>query len=128
MRQQRQRAEVTLRWGQRSPLVLVSPFIFRFIQVAINSSVPPFSKFSLWGFWNCAKLRLHSLRHFQAFFASSACAASADSYHFLQRCVASVAQRFFWVAPLSKSGRPLLAYGPNCSSQPTATRRLNSGR
>nr|WP_236953987.1 DUF1010 domain-containing protein [Klebsiella oxytoca] len=32
---------------------------------------------------------------FQAFLGSSACAASATSYHFLQRCAALVAQRFF---------------------------------
>ncbi|WP_240919308.1 DUF1010 domain-containing protein [Acidovorax sp. HDW3] len=33
-----------------------------------------------------------------------------------------------WVAPAFKSERFLLAFGSNHSSQPTATRRLNSGR
>jgi len=64
------------------------------MQAAINSSVSPFSKVSPWGFWRCAGLRPHSLRKFQAFLASSACAASATSYHSCSVAAASVAQRF----------------------------------
>ena len=60
----------------------VSPFIFRVMQAAINSSASPFSKGSPWGFWRSAGLRLGVLRQFQAFLASSPCAASATSYHF----------------------------------------------
>ena len=46
-----------LAYGQ--PLILsVSPFIFRVMQAAINSSASPFSTVSPWGFWRSAGLRL----------------------------------------------------------------------
>ena len=103
------------------PLTLaVSPLIFLFMQAYIHSSASPLSKVSPLGFWRCAGLRLSALRRFQAFFASSACAVSAISYHSCS--VASLPWRsaFSWAAPVFKSGRPLLAFGSNCSSQPTA--------
>ncbi|WP_453934284.1 DUF1010 domain-containing protein [Acidovorax temperans] len=90
------------------------------MQASIYSSAPPISKVSPLGFWRCAGLRLSALRRFQAFLASSACAVSATSYHSCS--VASLPWRsaFSWAAPVFKSGRPLLAFGSNCSSQPTA--------
>ena len=45
------------------PLTLVvSPFIFRFMQASIYSSASPISKVSPLGFWRCAGLRLSALR------------------------------------------------------------------
>ena len=98
----------------------VSPFIFRFMQASIYSSGSPISKVSPLGFWRCAGLRLSALRRFQAFFASSACAVSATSYHSCS--VASLPWRsaFSWAASIFRVGRPLLAFGSNHSSQPTA--------
>jgi len=90
------------------------------MQAAINSSVSPFSKVSPWGFWRCAGLRLYSLRQFQAFLASSACAASATSYHSCSVAPLPWRSAFAWAAPVFKSGRSLLAFGSNYSSQPTA--------
>ena len=98
----------------------VSPFIFRFMQARIYSSVSPFSKVSPLGFRHGAGLRLHSLRWFQAFLASSACAASADSYHSCSAAPLPWRSAFSWAASIFKAGRPLLAFGSNCSSQPTA--------
>jgi len=65
------------------------------MQAAIYSSASPFSKVSPLGFRPPAGLRLHALRQFAAFLASSACQSSATSYLYWQRCAASVAQRFF---------------------------------
>ena len=107
-------------FGLRQPLKLyVSPFTFRVMQAAINSSALPFSKVSPWGFWRCAGLRLSALRKFQAFLASSACAVSATSYHSCS--VASLPWRsaFSWVAPFSKAGRSLLAFGSNSALKRT---------
>ena len=98
----------------------VSPFIFRFMQAYIHSSASPISKVSPLGFWRCAGLRLHSLRRFQVFLASSACAASATSYYFCSTASLPWRSAFSWAAPVFKAGRPLLAFGSNCSSQPTA--------
>ena len=98
----------------------VSPFIFRFMQASIYSSVLPFSKVSPLGFWPLAGLRLHSLRQFQAFLVSSACAASATSYHFCSAAPLPWPSAFSWAAHVFRVGRPLLAFGSNCSSQPTA--------
>ena len=103
------------------PLTLaVSPFIFRFMQASIYSSGSPFSQVSPLRFRRCAGLRLHSPRKFQAFLASSPCSASAASYHSCS--VASLPWRsaFSWAASVFRVGRPLLAFGSNCSSQPTA--------
>ncbi|RDD91705.1 DUF1010 domain-containing protein [Acidovorax sp. BoFeN1] len=90
------------------------------MQANIYPSGSPFSKVSPLGFWRCAGLRLHSLRQFQAFLASSACAASATSYHFCGAALLPWHCAFSWAAPVFKAGRPLLAFGSNCSSQPTA--------
>ena len=103
------------------PLTLaVSPFIFRFMQASIYSSAPPISKVSPLGFRRCAGLRLHSLRRFQAFLASSPCSASAASYHSCSVAPLPWPSAFSWAASVFRVGRPLLAFGSNCSSQPTA--------
>nr|WP_287951813.1 DUF1010 domain-containing protein [Diaphorobacter sp.] len=47
-------------------------------------------------------------RSFEAFLASSACAASANSYHSCSAAPLSWPSAFSWAAPLSKSGRFLL--------------------
>ena len=101
-------------------ILFVSPFIFRFMQASIYSSASPISKVSPLGFWRCAGLRLSALRKFQAFLASSACAASATSYHSCSAAPLPWPSAFSWAAHVFKSGRPLLAFGSNCSSQPTA--------
>ncbi len=98
----------------------VSPFIFRFMQASIYSRVSPFSKVSPLRFWRSGGLRLHTQRKFQAFLASSACAASATSYHYCSVAPLPWRSAFSLVASVFKSGRSLLAFGSNCSSQPTA--------
>ena len=98
----------------------VSPFIFRFMQASIYSSASPISKVSPLGFRRCAGLRLHSLRRFQAFLASSPCSASAASYHSCSVAPLPRPSAFSWAASVFRVGRPLLAFGSNCSSQPTA--------
>ena len=103
------------------PLTLaVSPFLFRVMQAAINSSASPFSKVSPWGFWRSAGLRLRSLGRFQAFWASGACVASAARYHSCSAAPLPWPSAFSWAAPVFKFGRSLLAFGSNYSSQPTA--------
>ena len=103
------------------PLTLaVSPFIFRFMQACIDSSASPFSKVSPWEFWRLAGLRLRSLGRFQAFWASGACVASAASYHSCSAAPLPWPSAFSWAAHVFKAGRTLLAFGSNCSSQPTA--------
>ena len=54
-----------------------------------------------------------------AFWASSACAASATSYHACSAAPLSWPSAFSWAAPVFKAGRPLLAYGSNCAVKPT---------
>ena len=98
----------------------VSPFIFRFMQASIYSSASPFSSVYSLGFWRWAGLRLDPLRRFQAFCASSACAASASSYYFCSAVPLPWPSAFSWVASVFKAVRPILAFGSNCSSQPTA--------
>ena len=98
----------------------VSPFTFRVMQAAINSSALPFSKVSPWGFWRSAGLRLRSLGRFQAFWASGACAVSATSYHSRNAAPLPWRSAFSWAASVFRVGRPLLAFGSNHSSQPTA--------
>ena len=100
-------------------ILFVSPFIFRLMQARIYSSDSPFSKVFPLGFWRSAGLRLHSPRRFRAFLTSSACTASASSYHFCSVAPLPWRGAFSWAAPVFKSGRPLLAFGSNCSSQPT---------
>ena len=101
----------------------VSPFIFRFMQARIYSSASPFSKVSLWWFWRSAGLRLRLLGRFQAFWASSACVASATSYHSCSDAPLSWPRAFSWAAPFCKSGRILLAFGSNSAFKPTRLRR-----
>ncbi|MGB6101255.1 MAG: DUF1010 domain-containing protein [Comamonas sp.] len=50
---------------------------------------------------------------FQAILASSACVASANSYHSCSAAPLSWSSAFSWAAPLSKSERSLLAFGSN---------------
>ncbi|MFC4473970.1 DUF1010 domain-containing protein [Comamonas denitrificans] len=90
------------------------------MQAAINSSASPFSKVSPLGFWRFAGLRLRSLGRFQAFWASGACVASAASYHSCSAAPLPWPSAFSWAASVFRVGRPLLAFGSNCSSQPTA--------
>ena len=79
----------------------VSP-ITRSMRAATRSSAPPCSK------------------GFQAFLASSACAASATSYHSCSAAPLPWLSGFSWAAHVFKAGRSLLAFGSNYSSQPTA--------
>ena len=51
---------------------------------------------------------------------SSACVASATSYHSCSAAPLPRPSAFSWAAPVFKFGRSLLAFGSNCSSQPTA--------
>ncbi|QIL44071.1 DUF1010 domain-containing protein [Acidovorax sp. HDW3] len=73
-------------------------------------------------------LHLRALRRFQAFLAAGAFPASATSYHFASVAPPQWRSAFSQFAPVVKLGLPVLASGSNISSQPTATRRLNSGR
>ena len=103
-----------------TPLTLaVSPFIFRFMQARIYSSVSPFSKVSPLGFRPPAGLRLHALRQFAAFLASSACQSSATSYLYCSAAPLPWRSAFSWAAPFFKSGRSLLAFGSNPAFKPT---------
>ena len=97
----------------------VSPLIFLFMQAYIHSSGSPFSQVSPLGFRRCAGLRLHSLRRFQVFLASSACAASATSYYFCSTASLPWRSAFSWAAPVFKAGRPLLAFGSNSALKRT---------
>ena len=106
-------------YGGRLTLA-VSSFIFRLMQARIYSSDSPFSKVFPLGFWRSAGLRLHSLRRFRDFLAASVCTASASSYHSCTVAPLPWRGAFSWAAPVFKSGRPLLAFGSNCSTQPTA--------
>ncbi|WP_431355846.1 DUF1010 domain-containing protein [Bacillus safensis] len=90
------------------------------MQASIYSSASPFSKVSPLGFWRFAGLRLRSLGRFQAFWASGAHPSSATCYLSCTAAPLPWRSAFAWVVPVFKSGRPLLAFGSNCSSQPTA--------
>ncbi|WP_448254594.1 DUF1010 domain-containing protein [Ottowia oryzae] len=56
---------------------------------------------------------------FQAFLASSACAASATSYHFCSTAPLSWPSAFWWAAPFFKAGRLLSAFGSNSAVKRT---------
>ncbi|WP_074930530.1 DUF1010 domain-containing protein [Paenacidovorax caeni] len=58
-------------------------------------------------------------KDFQAFWASSACQPSAISYHSCSAAPLSWPSAFSWAAPLSKSGRFLLAFGSNSAVKRT---------
>ena len=109
-------------YGGRLTLA-VSPFIFRFMQARIYSSASPFSSVYSLGFWHRAGLRLQPLRQFQAFLASSACAASATSYHFCSAPPLRWPSAFSWVASVFHGGRSLLAFGSNPAVKRTCLRQ-----
>ena len=71
----------------------------------------------------CAGLRLGVLRQFQAFLASSPCAASATSYHFASIAPPPWRRAFSQFAPVVKLGFPVLASGSNCAVKPTCLRQ-----
>ena len=96
----------------------VSP-ITRFMQAVINSKVLPFSKVSPLEFGPPAGLRLHALGKFSVFLAPSACQSSATSYHSCSAAPLPWRSAFSWAAPLSKSGRFLLAFGSNTAVKRT---------
>ena len=75
------------------------------------------------GFLPCAGLRLGALRCFQAFLASSPCAASATSYHFSSSASPRWRTVFSWFAPIVNLGFPVLASGSNRAVKPTRLRR-----
>ena len=83
------------------PLTLAVSPITRSMRAATCSSAPPCSK------------------GFQAFWASSACAASATSYPSCSAAPLSWPSGFSWAAPLSKAGRSLLAFGSNSAVKRT---------
>ena len=68
-------------------------------------------------------LRLWVLRRFQAFLASSPCAASASSYHFSSSASPRWRTVFSWFAPIVNLGFPVLASGSNRAVKPTRLRR-----
>ena len=57
--------------------------------------------------------RFACLKGFQAFWASSACAASATSYPSCSAAPLPWPSAFSWAAPFFKAGRSLLAFGSN---------------
>ena len=63
------------------------------------------------------------LRQFQAFLASSPCAASATSYHFASIAPPPWRTVFSQCAPVVNLGFPVLASGSNCAVKPTRLRR-----
>ena len=67
----------------------------------------------------CAGLRLAALRQFQAFLASSACAASAGSYLFASTAPLPWRSAFSRVAHVVKLGFPVLASGSNSALKRT---------
>ncbi|HAM4328501.1 DUF1010 domain-containing protein [Pseudomonas aeruginosa] len=56
---------------------------------------------------------------FLAFWASSACAASATSYPSCSAAPLSWSSGFSWAAPFFKAGRSLLAFGSNSAVKRT---------
>ena len=84
-------------------ILSVSP-ITRSMRAPTCSSAPPCSK------------------GFQAFWASSACVASANSYHFCSAAPLPWPSVFLWVAPVFKSRRSLLAFGSNSAVKRTGLR------
>ncbi|WP_448251669.1 DUF1010 domain-containing protein [Ottowia oryzae] len=61
----------------------------------------------------------HVSKAFQAFLASSACAASATSYPSCSAAPLSWPSGFSWAAHIFKSGRSLLAFGSNSAVKRT---------
>ena len=75
------------------------------------------------GFLPCAGLRLGALRCFQAFLASSPCAASATSYHFSSSASPPWRTAFSRFAPVVNLGLPVLASVANRVVKPTCLRQ-----
>ena len=105
------------------PLTLAVSPITRYMQAIISSRVLPFSKVSPLGFRLAAGLRLHALRRFQAFLASSACTASATSYHSCSAVPLPWPSAFSWAPLVFKSVLPRLAFGSNPAVKRTRQRR-----
>ncbi|AVP59162.1 DUF1010 domain-containing protein [Pulveribacter suum] len=70
----------------------------------------------------CSRTRPCS-KGFQAFSASSACVASATSYHSCSAAPLSWPSAFSWAAPFFRSGLVLLAFGSNPAFKPTRLQR-----
>ena len=81
----------------------------------------PFTLASVYplGVWRSLGLRLRGLRQFQAFLASSPCAASASSYYFGSAAPPRWRSAFSQFVPVAKSKLPVLASGSNISVKPT---------
>ena len=101
----------------------VSRLETRFIQAHVLFTGIHLLKHLSAGFLPCAGLRLGVLRQFQAFLASSPCAASATSYHFASIAPPPWRRAFSQFAPVVKLGFPVLASGSNCAVKPTRLRR-----
>ncbi len=82
----------------------------------LTLSVSPITRFMRAATYSSA---LPCPRGFQAFLASSACAASATSYHSCSAAPLPWPSAFSWAAPLSMSGRFLLAFGSNSAVKRT---------
>ena len=92
--------EATLRFAPHCLIIFVSP-ITRSMRAATYSSAPPCSK------------------GFQALLASSACVASATSYHSCSAAPLPWPSAFSWAAHVFKAGRSLLAFGSNSAVKRT---------
>lgn len=68
-------------------------------------------------------LRLRGVCQFQAFLASSLCAALGSSYGFRRFAPPPWRRAFSWVVLVFKSGRSLLVFGSNPSVKPTCLRQ-----
>ena len=81
----------------------------------------PFTLASVYplGVWRSLGLRLRRLCQFQAFLASSPCAASASSYRFCSAVPPRWCCAFSQFAPVAKFRLSVLASGPNISVKPT---------
>ena len=104
-------------------ILFVSRLETRFIQAHVLFTGIHLLKHLSAGFLPCAGLRLGVLRQFQAFLASSPCAASATSYHFASIAPPPWRRAFSQFAPVVKLGFPVLASGSNCAVKPTRLRR-----
>ena len=103
----------------------VSRLETRFIQAHVLFTGIHLLKHLSAGFLPCAGLRLGVLRQFQAFLASSPCAASATSYHFASIAPPPWRRAFSQFAPVVKLGFPVLASGSNCAVKPTCLRQAS---
>ena len=81
----------------------------------------PFTLASVYplGVWRSLGLRLRGLRQFQAFLASSPCAASASSYFFRSSVPPRWLCAFSQFVPVAKSKLSVLASGSNLPVKPT---------